>query len=114
MSKLKPMTEEWEPSTSTLQKMQTNYPGVDLDYEQEKFVDYYLSNGATRADWNASFRMWIRRCVEYKQSNESKGHIATSTGEIQNRRSRISGVAQSRDSGSSSSKVKRLRDRQGD
>ena len=21
--------------------MQTNYPGVDLDYEQEKFVDYY-------------------------------------------------------------------------
>ena len=45
---------------------------------------------------------------------KAKGIPATSTGEIQNRRSRISGVAQSRDSGSSSSKVKRLRDRQGD
>ena len=97
--------------------MDSYYPIISvvlLDYEQEKFVDYYLSNGATRADWNASFRMWIRRCVEYKQSNESKGHTATSTGEIQNRRSRISGVAQSRNSGTSSSKVKRLRDRQGD
>lgn len=114
MSKLKPMTEEWEPSASTLLKMQTNYPGVDLDYEQEKFVDYYLSNGATRADWNASFRMWIRRCVEYKQSNESKGHSATGTREIQNRRSRISGVAESRDSGQADNKIKRLRVRQGD
>ncbi len=106
-----PITEDWQPSASTKKKMQTNYPEVDIEYEQEKFIDYYLSNGTTRADWNASFRMWIRRCVEYKQSSQSKGHIATSTGEIQDRRSRISGVAESRDSGVSSSKVKRLRDR---
>ena len=114
MGKLKPITEEWEPSTLTLQKMHKNYPGVDIDYEQEKFIDYYLSNGATRADWNASFRMWIRRCVEYKQSNESKGHTATGSREIQNRRSRISGVAQSRDTGQADSKVKRLRIKQRD
>ncbi len=114
MSKLKPITEDWEPSSHTENKMRTNYPEVDIDYEQEKFIDYYLSNGATRADWNASFRMWIRRCVEYKQSNESKGHSATGSREIQNRRSRISGVAQSRDSGQADNKVKRLRIKQGD
>ena len=43
MSKLKPMTEEWRPSASTLQKMTTNYPEVDLEYERENLSTITLA-----------------------------------------------------------------------
>ena len=44
------------PSEKTIVKMMADYPGVDIKYEKDKFVDYYLSNGGVSANWEAAFR----------------------------------------------------------
>jgi hypothetical protein len=41
--------------------------GADVDHETSKFVDHYLANGATRVDWPACWRKWIRGSVEAKR-----------------------------------------------
>jgi hypothetical protein len=38
-------------------------PLVDIDAETEKFVDYWLANGRRMADWTATWRNWMRRCL---------------------------------------------------
>lgn len=34
-------------------------PYHDVVTETERFVNHYLGNGETRADWNASWRNWM-------------------------------------------------------
>lgn len=41
-------------------------PLVDIDQETEKFVDYWLACGKTMADWEATWRNWMRRCTTFK------------------------------------------------
>ena len=103
------------PSEKTIVKMMADYPGVDIKYEKDKFVDYYLSNGSVSANWEAAFRNWIRRADEYGRKGETRGtgHAATSTASVQDRRSRILRVAKSRDSKSDGS-IKRFPTRKGD
>jgi hypothetical protein len=102
------MKEGWLPLESTILDMMSACPGVDVRYEKDKFVDYYLSNGGMSANWEAAFRNWIRRADEYRKQKEIRtGHSATSTGEVQDRRSRIYTVAKSGDRESSGNK-KRL------
>ena len=103
------------PSEKTIVKMMTNYPGVDIKYEKDKFVDYYLSNGGVSANWEAAFRNWIRRADEYGRKGETRGtgHAATSPASIQDRRSRILRGAKSRNSKSDGSS-KRFPTRKGD
>ena len=103
------MKEGWTASASTYKKMLESYPEVDINYEEEKFVDYYLSTGGVSANWEATFRNWIRRSDEYRKRNvrESQGHSATSTNAISERRKRILDVAKSGDRGSNG-KIKRL------
>lgn len=92
------MNEDWMPSQATIVDMMSSFPGVDVKYEKDKFVDYYLSNGGMSAHWEAAFRNWIRRADEYRKQNEIRtGHSATSTGEVQDRRNRILTVAKSGD-----------------
>lgn len=38
-----------------------NVPGVDVDYETQQFVDYWISRGERRRDWVASWRQWMRK-----------------------------------------------------
>ena len=114
MSKKK-INEDWMPSQSTILKMMEEYPGVDIQYEKEKFIDYYLSNGGVSANWEAAFRNWIRRADEYKRSRgvRESGHTETNSSNVSNRRKRILRVAQSRDSRTNGS-VKRLPTRKRD
>ena len=109
------MKEGWMPSKKTILDMMSSCPGVDIQYEKDKFVDYYLSNGGTSANWEAAFRNWIRRASEYRASKGARetGHTETSSGNIQSRRERILRVAQSRNS-SEDDGVKRLPDRKRD
>ena len=99
MSK-KQISEDWVPSHATLERMTELFPGVDIQYEQEKFVDYYLSNGGVSANWEAAFRNWIRRADEYARSRGVKesGHTETNSSNVSNRRKRILRVAKSGDS----------------
>ncbi len=114
MSK-KQISEDWMPSEKTLIKMMTDYPGVNIQYEKEKFIDYYLSNGGVSANWEAAFRNWIRRADEYDRSRGTKesGHTETNSSNVSNRRKRILRVAKSGDSKVDGS-IKRLPTRERD
>lgn len=45
---------------------QEKTPLVDLDAESEKFVDYFKACGKSMADWEATWRNWMRRCTTFK------------------------------------------------
>ena len=90
MSRLKPMTEEWEPSASTLQKMTTNYPEVDLEYEEKNLSTITLAMERLEQIGTQVLECGSDVALNTNLINESKGHSATGTREIQNRRSRRS------------------------
>lgn len=57
----------WEPTTSVVQSMQQECPAVDVVAETRKFRDYWRSatgRNATKRDWDATWRNWIRRANE--------------------------------------------------
>jgi uncharacterized protein YdaU (DUF1376 family) len=59
--------------------------GVDADREFAKFQDYFLSlpgQKGTKADWDATFRNWLRRSVEMARSSHGGGNGKPSIGEI--------------------------------
>ncbi|PCN46988.1 hypothetical protein Csp2054_14185 [Curtobacterium sp. 'Ferrero'] len=54
----------WQPSAETVDRMRAEAPGIDLRREHEVFVDYWTSKtgqAATKADWDATWRNWMRR-----------------------------------------------------
>lgn len=106
------ITEDWMPSESTLLKMMADYPGIKIQYEKNKFVDYYLSNGHLSANWDATFRNWIRRADEYSRKNNqsSTSHATTGASAISDRRDRILSVARQGDT-DTDGKIKRLPNR---
>lgn len=92
------MKEGWMPNKQTILDMLSACPEVNVRYEKDKFVDYYLANGGVSANWEATFRNWIRRADEYRIRNDkSTGHSATSTDSVQKRRRRILSVAKRTD-----------------
>jgi predicted 3-demethylubiquinone-9 3-methyltransferase (glyoxalase superfamily) len=46
----------------------TEFPDVDIDWETDKFVNYYLAQpdecGGVKQDWGATWQLWIRRSTE--------------------------------------------------
>ena len=42
--------------------------GEEILREAEKFRDYWLGNGKTKVDWEATWRNWIRRNLESKNN----------------------------------------------
>jgi len=88
--------DNWQPSKELINYLMTNYGSeVDLKYEEEQFVDYYKSNGVLKADWDACFRNWIRRSIQF---NNNRGQTKTfnspyDSKSIQERRKRIYDVA---------------------
>ena len=44
-------------------------PGVNLDRETERFIDYWTAEGKSKADWDATWRNWMRRA----QDNVERG-----------------------------------------
>jgi hypothetical protein len=67
--------EDWRPdSTGLMMADQVGLSGADLDRELSQFRDYYLSEGKLKADWNASFRCWLRN---YKPKGSRNGRYET-------------------------------------
>ena len=52
------LPDEWRPSAAHSDLATER--GVDLDEEAAKFRDWCAANGATKKDWEATFRNWIR------------------------------------------------------
>jgi hypothetical protein len=42
------------------------------DAEAKHFIDHFLSKGERRANWNASFRNWLRNSNSFKKPQESR------------------------------------------
>jgi len=57
------LSEDWMPSEEVIQQMSSERPDVDLRMEHRKFIDYWKAKtgkDATKLDWDATFRNWIR------------------------------------------------------
>ena len=82
---------EYEPSNQTVDWINKNYIEVNISYERDKFVDYYIGKGITAKDWDAMFRNWVRRADEFQRQRVSNNQkqIKTSSDFVQERRKRI-------------------------
>jgi replication protein O len=59
--------------------------GVDLDEELERFRDHFRAKAgrdATKLDWDAAFRNWIRKAGEWKGNNGNRGTSDKQSGVI--------------------------------
>ena len=65
----------------------------DIDYERErdKFIDYYTAQGRTAKNWQAMFKLWVRRSVEFRaESDRTRAtYDKTSPTFVRDRRERI-------------------------
>lgn len=53
--------EDWTPNEKCLAYAREHYPSMPVSTEAENFRDYYLSTGAKRIDWDATWRTWCRK-----------------------------------------------------
>lgn len=53
--------EAWLPSKELREWAESRRPGIKVDEVAEAFVNYHLSKGEVRANWDASFRTWVLR-----------------------------------------------------
>jgi hypothetical protein len=59
-----------ESFTPDLEHARQQLPDIDAQAEAERFKDYWLAKsgaGAVKSDWPATWRNWIRNCVENKR-----------------------------------------------
>jgi hypothetical protein len=71
---------DWIPSDSTRNEMREQFPHLDLKAVHAKFVDYWIAKSgrdATKLDWDATFRNWVRRDAEQAPRNGATQGAAT-------------------------------------
>jgi hypothetical protein len=44
---------------------------VDLEAQAELFRDHWRGNGEVKADWDATFRNWLRRAREFSRGRKA-------------------------------------------
>ena len=103
--------DNWKASDDLINYLITNFGSeVDIKYEEEQFVDYYKSNGVLKADWDACFRNWIRRSIQFSNDRRSTKTFNSpyDSKSIQERRKRIYDVASVGDQ-TSNEKIRKIR-----
>lgn len=68
ISKPKRMTTlkaDWKPSPAGYDYARERAPGLNIAVAIENFMDYNLRNARTNADWDAAWRTWVRKSVEF-------------------------------------------------
>lgn len=69
------LPDNWIPSEFTIAAMRSECPTVDHKAEHRKFLDYWTAKSgkdATKLDWDATWRNWIRRAAENPRT--TNGH----------------------------------------
>lgn len=61
------LSAEWQP-TQEAHALATEL-GVDVSRESQRFRDHALTNDRHAVDWDAAFRMWLRKGAEFRPSN---------------------------------------------
>lgn len=62
---------DWEPSDS--HRSLASERGVDLEHEATQFRDHATATGRTLKDWDAGFRMWLRKAYPSKNGANGNG-----------------------------------------
>lgn len=60
------ITSDWKPTPKHYELARSL--GLDCDAQAEQFRDHFISKGEPRADWDASFRTWLRNAKRFGQS----------------------------------------------
>ena len=63
---------EFVPSEQSRTSILTEHPNVDLRREHAKFIDFWTAKtgkDATKLDWDATWRNWMRRAAEHHPAN---------------------------------------------
>lgn len=47
-------------------------PGIDLQFETDKFRDYHRGKQTKFIDWNQAWRNWMRNAYQYKQERQAR------------------------------------------
>lgn len=53
------MREDWQPTQKSLDWSVKAVPGVDVEYQTQRFINYWLSNGKRMKNWDATWRNWM-------------------------------------------------------
>ena len=61
------LRDDWTPNPETVARIQDEHPHLNIRTEHERFLDYCKANGKTYKDWDAAWRGWMRRSVEYNR-----------------------------------------------
>ena len=68
------LSPDWYPSKAVIGDMESECPHVDFRAEHRKFIDYWIAKSgkdATKLDWDATWRNWIRRAAETSTARAS-------------------------------------------
>ena len=63
---------DFVPSEASRKAILDDHPNLDLRREHAKFVDYWTGKSgqnATKVDWDATWRNWMRRAAEHQPTN---------------------------------------------
>lgn len=77
----KRLPDGWQPAPDVIAQMRSDHPQTNLEAETAKFVDYWhakTGNDATKLDWNATWRNWIRRASEQNPRAPNGHRLPTS------------------------------------
>ena len=53
---------------------ESNYGHIELLDQTERFIDHWKGKGEPRADWVASWRIWIRNADKYQKQDSARGN----------------------------------------
>lgn len=60
-----PLQRGWKPSPAGYEYAKAKAPGMNIEKSLEDFEDYNLRNNRTNADWEAAWRTWVRKSIEF-------------------------------------------------
>lgn len=74
------LPDDWMPTQELIDAMSAESPHVDLRWETTKFRDYWDAQPGTKgvkADWDATWRNWIRRAAENHRPGQATAPSAS-------------------------------------
>jgi len=68
ISKKRALPDSWQPKESVYSD--ERYSVLDIDREVEAFRDWHLARGSRFADWDAAFRNWLKKGLDYRAKQD--------------------------------------------
>ena len=66
------LDEDFWPNEKAWETMEEHFPHLDLKLETHAFIDYWISKGSMKKDWNAAWRNWIRMAHKISQKHGNR------------------------------------------